>query len=359
MRINKLRLLNVRNLQATEIDPAAQVNLVFGRNASGKTSLLEALFVLSRGKSFRTNQLRHLIQKGQAHFTIYGKVEGEHQHAIDIGVSYQKRRIRLQAQGRPLERASKLASMVPLVVIHQESHRLLLEGPSQRRNFMDWALFHVEPSFHAMWRRYGRALKQRNIALQQHASRKTCEVWNEELENSAQIIHRLRKLFSDELRPHFEAFLKELLPDMGEVQLDYQAGWPEERDYRAVLNEAYPGDHDRGFTRFGPHRADMVLTQDGVLLKDRVSRGQQKLLVCALYLAQLHYFGEKTGKPCILLIDDIAAELDDIHRNLLLERISGLDIQVFMTATEALDDLPAHLVQKRFHVKHGRVEQVL
>ena len=359
MRISRLRLENVRNLRATEIEPAAGVNLIHGNNASGKTSLLETLFVLSRGKSFRTSQLRHLIQKGQADFTVHAQLDGDAHHSMDIGVSYQKQRLKLRARGSPVKKASQLASILPLVVIHQESHRLLLEGPVQRRNFMDWALFHVEPSFHAVWHRYNRALKQRNGALQQHAARKACEVWNDMLEAAARVIHRQRKEFIDGLKPAFEVFLKDLLPDMIQVQMDYHGGWPEDRDYKVMLEESFAGDHACGYTRFGPHRADMVLRQDGIALKDRVSRGQQKLLVCALYLAQLGYFTGKTGKPCILLIDDIAAELDVIHRNLLLERIRALNIQVFLTATDSLKDVPDHLIQKRFHVEHGKVEQVL
>ncbi len=359
MRISKLRVLSLRNLQETEIGPAAHTNLVYGANASGKTSLLESLFVLSRGKSFRTSQLRHLIKKGEENFTIFGRVMGENEERIDIGVSYQNRRIKLQAQGRAVKKASRLASYVPLVVIHQESHRLLLEGPGQRRNFMDWALFHVEPSFHALWRRYARALKQRNVSLQQRASRKACEVWNDELLGTAQSIHHLRKNFLYELKPCVESFVASLLPTLGEIGMKYHPGWSDGNDFTTVLREAYPGDSACGYTRFGPHRADIVLTQEGVLLKERVSRGQQKLLICALYLAQLRYFTEKTRKTCILLIDDIAAELDVTHRNHLLELIRALDVQVFMTATDALEDVPGGLIQKRFHVEHGRVKQVL
>lgn len=359
MRISELRILNVRNLQAAEISPAEHVNLIYGRNASGKTSLLESLYVLSRGKSFRTNQLRNLIQKGQDNFVLFGRMMGEDDRSVDIGVSYRNRRIKLQAQGRPVKKASELTSFVPLVVIHQESHRLLLEGPGQRRNFMDWALFHVEPSFHALWHRYGRALKQRNVSLQNHAARKVCEVWNDELVTTAQAIDQLRKNLLSELKPCFEDFVSRLLPSIGEVGMKYQAGWDEGIDFASVLREAYPSDNARGYTRFGPHRADIVMTQDGVLLRERVSRGQQKLLICALYLAQLRYFRERTRKACILLIDDIAAELDPLHRNLLLELVRALDVQVFMTATDALEGVPGGLVQKRFHVEHGKVKQVL
>jgi len=359
MRVSKLQVLNVRNLREITIEPAERLNLIYGKNASGKTSLLESLYVLSRGKSFRTNQLRHLIQKGHTKFTIFGQVRDRNDQKIDIGVSYQNKRIRLQAYGRPIKRASQLASYIPLVVIHQESHRLLLEGPGNRRKFMDWGLFHVEPSFYALWHRYFRALKQRNLSLQRGACKRDCEIWNDELIGAALAIHQLRKQFLCELKPHFIRFVDTLLPTISEITMEYGSGWPGKTDFATALKEAYPSDRVYGYTRYGPHRADITMTIQGVPLKERVSRGQQKLLVCALHLAQSRFFTEKTDKSCIVLIDDIAAELDLEHRNLLLDLIDQLDLQVFMTATDPMEGIPGTLIQKRFHVEHGMVNQVL
>ncbi len=359
MRVSRLQILNVRNLREIAIEPAERLNLIYGKNASGKTSLLESLYVLSRGKSFRTNQIRHLARKGQTEFTIFGQVRDRDDQKIDIGVSYQNKRIRLQAYGRPVKKASQLASYIPLVVIHQESHRLLLDGPGNRRKFLDWGLFHVEPSFYALWHRYARALKQRNLSLQRGVCRRDCEIWNDELVAAALAIHQLRMQFLGKLRPLFKRFIDTLLPAISEITMEYGSGWPDKADFATVLKEAYSSDRVYGYTRYGPHRADMTLSIQGISLKERVSRGQQKLLVCALYLAQSRVFTEKTDKPCVVLIDDIAAELDLEHRDLLLGLINRLDIQVFITATDPLEGVPGALIQKKFHVEHGVVNQVL
>ncbi len=359
MRLKRLVQQHLRNLAPLEIEPDPGINLFYGNNASGKTSLLEAIYILSRGKSFRTHTLGNVVQKGKKGFTLFGQLTGEGQSPLPLGVEFHQQRLKMRAKGQTVRKASQLAGYLPVVIIHQESHRLLTEGPKFRRQFMDWGLFHVEQSFHPAWRRYSRALSQRNSSLQQGASTGDIQVWDKELDEMAWLIHGLRKDFLEDLEPVFQHYIKQLLPRLGPLSTAYQPGWTVEKPLLEVLAESLAQDRTRGYTRCGPHRADLMMKIDGVPLRERVSRGQQKLLVCALYLAQASVYNQRSGKACILPVDDVAAELDRHHRNQFLALLRKLDVQVFLTATEPLAELEAEMIQKRFHVEHGAVDEVL
>ncbi|MFQ5487115.1 MAG: DNA replication/repair protein RecF [Gammaproteobacteria bacterium] len=359
MRLKRLVLQQLRNLAPLEMEPDPGINLFYGDNASGKTSLLEAIYILSRGKSFRTHSLGNVVQKGGAGFTLFGQLAGSEQSTLPLGVELHQQRLKMRAKGETVRKASQLAGYLPVVIIHQESHRLLTEGPKFRRQFMDWGLFHVEQSFHPAWRRYTRALSQRNSSLQHRASAGDIQVWDKELDEMARLIHGLRNAFLEDLEPVFQHYIEQLLPQLGTLSMAYQPGWAVEKPLLEVLAEGLTQDRARGYTCRGPHRADLVMKIDGVPLRERVSRGQQKLLVCALYLAQASAYNQRSGNACILLVDDVAAELDRHHRNQFLALLRKLDVQVFLTATEPLTELETEMVQKRFHVEHGAVDVVL
>jgi len=359
MRLSRLVLQQLRNLAPLDMEPDPCINLFYGGNASGKTSLLEAIYILSRGKSFRTHSLANVVQKGRAGFTLFGQLVGLEQSTLPLGVEFHQQRLKMRAGGQMVRKASQLAAYLPVVIIHQESHRLLAEGPIFRRQFMDWGLFHVEQSFYPAWRRYTRALKQRNSSLQHRASAGDIQVWDRALGEMAQLIHQLRTSFLDDLIPVFQHYTGQLLPRLGELSMVYRPGWGVEKPLIEVLRDGLAQDRARGYTRSGPHRADLILKIDGVPLRERVSRGQQKLLVCALYLAQASVYNQRSGNACILLVDDVAAELDRNHCNQFLALLRKLDVQVFLTATEPLSELAAELIQKRFHVEHGSVHVML
>ena len=352
-------LQGLRNIASLDVAPHPGVNLFHGHNASGKTSLLEAIHILSRGKSFRTHTLSHVVQSGKPGFTVFGQLRGDRKNTVPVGVEYLQRRLRMKAEGAPLRKASQLATHLPLVIIHQESHRLFTEGPKLRRQFLDWGLFHVEQSFHSTWRRYQRALDQRNSSLQQRASPVEIQLWDRELDETGRQIHALRDAYQADVVPLFRHYAGQLLPELGGLGMDYRPGWPLETGLLQSLRENLASDRQRAFTQRGPHRADLRFTVDGVPLRERVSRGQQKLLVCAIYLAQAAVYGKRCGKSCILLVDDVAAELDRSHRDHFLSLLNELRAQVFLTATEAFPELGTEMIQKRFHVEHGRVHEVL
>lgn len=360
MSLSKLGIQHFRNLEQVEILPSRNLNLILGANASGKTSLLEAIYYLGRASSFRTRKLERVIQEGFEEFTLFGVVESKIAKKWPIGLKRSTKQLQIRLNGQNLTRIADLVSSMPVQVIHPNSHRLLEEGPKQRRRYLDWGVFHVEHSFFPAWQRYQRVLKQRNAALRSPRARTSVNVWDKELLEASEQIHRARMSYSEALSACIRNFVDPILGENLPLELDYRPGWPQELELASALDSSLQRDIEQGYTHYGPHKADLLVKTDGVPIIERVSRGQQKVLVAALLLAQVGLYNEKTGSDCILLVDDVAAELDPGNRARLLKVISSMQNQVFVTAIEAnalLDDL--EMEHKVFHVEHGRVSEMV
>lgn len=358
MRLHRLRIDNVRNLKEIEMRPADEVNFIFGPNASGKSSLLEAMYILACGKSFRTHQLKHVLRHGTGSFTVSGQLSGEEGSSQTLGVEYNSAtgRLRMKAGTRPLSKLAELAAHLPIVLLHQESHQVFTGGPQNRRQFLDWGLFHVEHRFMPAWQRYRRALKQRNRELQE--SRSYSGIWDQELIATAQEIDRLRRSHLALLQPVFQEFLS-VVRFKGNLEALYWRGWPEAEEYSLVLGQSVSKDKVLGFTQHGPHRADLLFRLDGVAVRERLSRGQLKVLVYALFLAQASTYQQITGKRCVLMMDDLSAELDDGHIRALMGRITELGLQVFISSSEDRFSPLLPSARKVFHVEHGNLAEMV
>lgn len=360
MRLARLQSSRVRNLADFDLRFSPALNIVHGANASGKSSLLEAIHILSCGKSFRTRQLANVLHHEAAAMTISAELETPANGRVPVGIEFERgrSRLRLRAQGRPVQRLSELASLLPLVTLHQESHRVFTEGPVYRRQLLDRGLFHVEPLFLPAWQRYRRALRQRNSMLQRGTD-EHLQVWDTDLAETATLIDAQRRRYLDRLLPRFLE-LAGLLEIDDEISTRYEPGWDSETPYPARLQQALRGDRAAGFTRFGPHRADIAFLVDGAPLHERLSRGQIKVLVYALNLAQALSLDALTGHRPLLMLDDLTAELDERHARRLLDRIGEFDLQAIITSSEPrlaryLDDRE----RKMFHVEHGKLVEVL
>lgn len=346
----------VRNLVDMEMSPGPSVNLIYGANGSGKTSVLEAIHILGQAKSFRSPRLSPVIQNGATKFTVAGRIHPIG-HAADtlLRVSYTAPEVEIYVNRERVRRVSDLVIHVPLVVINTDSHRLLDDGPRLRRRFMDWGVFHVEHAFLDVWKRYYRALRQRNALLRRRATPAQLSAWNAELAHAGEQIDRYRRQYVADLTPPFVHYVSEL-SELADVSIDYLRGWSSEHPLAPVLIENVLADLQAGYTTRGPHRADLVIKIAGAPAAQRVSRGQQKLLICALLLAQAALLGQKRRAACVLLVDDLPAELDPMHRNRLLSLLRSLGQQSFVTATEPdLFDRTLLVNQRLFHVEHGKV----
>ncbi len=360
MRVVTLDLDGFRNLAQTRLECAPGLNLLTGPNASGKTSVLEALYLLGRGRSFRARQPRELIQTGAPALQIAAIVSDAEGRRTPLGLARDARQLTLRLGGAPVRSLAELARCLPVLLLNPDSHRLLEDGPRQRRRFMDWGLFHAEPGFLEVWRRYDTALRHRNAALRAQAADRVVDAWDGELASAAARLDPWRETFCNALggvlRPLAVATLGE-----GWVEVDYRRGWPLEpfaHDFAAWLRAGRAQDRQQGHTRLGPHRADFIPRLAGRPLAEVLSRGQQKLLVIALVLAQAELYRRQAGDACILLIDDLPAELDPLNRTRVVQALAALDSQLFVTAIEpaalALDSWPEARI---FQLCQGRISR--
>ncbi|NIR61493.1 MAG: DNA replication/repair protein RecF [Gammaproteobacteria bacterium] len=357
MRLLSLRVRQVRNLTALDLQPASHLNILTGPNAAGKTSVLEAVHILGRARSFRARRLEDVVQWGAEQASIAGEVARPEGGSLWLGVGYERGRPALRIGGEDVKGASELAEWLPLQVINPDSHRLLEAGPERRRQYLDWGVFHVEQAFHAIWRRYRRALRQRNQALR--TGSEILAPWERELGETGAAIDRFRQAYLAELGGFLPEVVTRTLGSL-RVSLTYDRGWPAGRPLAEVLEDARGRDSELGFTRSGPHRADLGIRINGVPAQHTVSRGQQKALAASLLLAQAALYTSRSGRPCLFLVDDLPAELDVRHREALLAMLRDLDTQVFVTALEPGTLAPEGWGEvKRFHVEQGTVIEMV
>ncbi len=326
-----LRLQGFRNLEPLDVQPAAGFNVWLGDNGAGKTSLLEAIHFLSRAKSFRTNNLDRVIQKGSERAWVAGRHAG-HQ----LGVERRPGATRLRLNGTDIRGRSRLAERLPVQLITTEHQRLLLDGPAIRRSFLDWGAFHVERDHHAIAHRYQQALQQRNAAIRQ-ADTRAAVVWTETLAESAERLEANRMRFFHRLETRWNRLMESWLPSLP-LAIRYQRGTGSAAAWSDVFEESAPADWEVGFSRNGPHRADLLIQSDGRPARDILSRGQQKLAIIALLLAEVEVWMEHEPPP-LLLVDDLPAELDTAHLTAVWRVMAGYNIQAHVTAID-LRDLP-------------------
>lgn len=356
MSLAALDVADFRCIEQARLEFDPRLTLISGENASGKTSLLEAIFFLSCGRSFRSPHLDALIRTGQPAFTAVGQMDRGPSGTLTLGVKASRHGSELRIGGQPASGFAQMAGALPVQVIDPEVHRLLEEGPAYRRRFLDWGVFHVEPSFVAAWRRYQRALKQRNAALRAKSPSPLVHVWDADLVDAGQFIAEQRERYVASLLPWVAKFGRELL-DV-EISLVLQPGWPMEKTLLQALEGGWLRDQTRGTTTNGPHRADLIVSVDALPARDRVSRGQQKLLAAALLLAQIQLRSTSEGSATSLLLDDPAAELDVVNLQRLLGLVTRVPAQLIVTA---LDPTRLELPKsgRSFHVKQGKVEPMI
>lgn len=351
-------LRDFRCIESAELELHGRCNLISGANASGKTSLLEAIFFLGRGRSFRTSRNDTLIRKGSQELVLTGRV-GRAGRSVALGIRLERGGVmEARAAGERVATLADLAVVLPVQAIDPEVHRLVEDGPQERRRFLDWGVFHVEPSFVGHWRRYQRALRQRNAALRSGQTASAVRAWDPELIEAGTRVADFRRRYLERLHPHVAAVGQRLLGLP--VELGLHRGWSSELSLADAMDAAWPRDMERCATHAGPHRADLGIRVGGEPARDRVSRGQQKLTAAAMLLGQLRCDAEQGSEVAALLVDDPAAELDADNLGLLLREVLDLPAQLFVTALDganpSLQALPEGHV---FHVEHGVLRRLL
>lgn len=363
MAIQALQIINFRNLLAVECHPVpAGLNIISGENGSGKTSLLEAIYYLSHGRSFRSGNANKLINHEQTKFSLYASLQSQHHVQVPVGVERARNgESTLRVASKEVNSVREAAEYLPIRMINAHSYSLLEAGPQYRRQYLDWGLFYHYPHFFNAWRHFERALKQRNILLKARASAAELAAWTQELIKYGNELNLLRQDYVAEISPIIEGCVQQLL-GMEPLHLSYYPGWDESVDYEQALAESYADEMRLGYTQCGPHRADLDIAINMIPAKYYLSRGQQKLLICAMILAQGILFTQRNNHNIVYLIDDLPAELDANSRAKLINLLVHQNAQVFITAiesqlvSEGLLSHP-HVARKLFHVEHGYLHE--
>jgi len=324
-----MRVSDFRCLQSADLEFDPEFTLFSGPNASGKTSVLEAIYVLGRGRSFRTRQLGDLIRAGNRGFLVFGEVDLP-ERRVGLGVEGSADGLNAKMAGDRVGSLAELAAALPVQIIDPDIHRLIEEGPSYRRRFLDWGVFHVEHTFVRDWRKYQHVLRQRNAALRGGQSRAAVSAWDADLLVLGARLDASRSRYTERLAPEAQRIARRLLGM--ELGLSYRSGWPRELTFPAALDQSWARDRTLGSTHVGPQRADLSIRLDGLPVKGRISRGQQKLLAASLLMAQIRLFSRQSLSRPTLLLDDPAAELDGDRLISLIREIREDAVQLIVTS---------------------------
>lgn len=352
MRIERLRVTDLRCFRDVEFVPGEGISWLVGANGAGKTTLLEAVYLLAHGRSFRTGGRSAPCRVGAASFVIHAEVKWQGKPAIRLGLQRTDGRWMARRDGMDLPTLVPLFEACPVVYFGPDSQALVTGPAEERRSFLDWAVFHVEHTSAALWRDWRRALRQRNALLRQGAADSLFAPWEHDLDRLAAQIHQLRTRCMASLEPYLVEEAARLVSELGRATVVYRPGWDADLGLAAQLAAARPHDRLRGFTRHGAHRADWSLTFAEVAQREFLSRGQAKSIALASTLALARWLKDRVGEYPLLCLDDLAAELDPRHVALVLDWLHGNPLQAWLTSTDTA--VPLARGATVFHVEHTR-----
>lgn len=355
MTLSRLVVNNFRNITQADLSLALGFNFIVGPNGSGKTSLLEAIYTLGHGRAFRSLQTNRIIQYEAPALTLHGRLFAN-QREYSIGLQKERSGTSLvRINGTDGHRIAELAQLLPMQLITPEGFSLFTGGPKFRRAYIDWGCFHRFPNFLASWNGMKRLIKQRNAALR--GARRYQEIlpWDQSLIPLVEEVTRWRAEYCAELVPRIEATCEQFLPGYP-LTFSLSRGWEKDTNYATLLEYNFERDRALTYTSVGPHKADFLIRMDGIPVEDSLSRGQLKLLMCALRLVQGENLTRQNGRACIYLLDDFASELDETRRQLLATRLAATQAQVFVSAisAEQISDLKDQN-SKMFSAKQGKI----
>jgi DNA replication and repair protein RecF len=358
MQVTRLTAAGLRRFESVAIEPAAGLNLITGDNGAGKTSVLEALHLMAYGRSFRGRVRDGLVRTGSEAVEVFVEwQEGPDARHRRAGLRHTGQTWVGRLDGQSVAQLGELCAALAVVSFEPGSHALVTGGGEPRRRFVDWGLFHVEPDFLPLWRRYARALKQRNALLKSGVGGQQLDAWDHELAEAGEPLTRYRRQYLDQLQLRLSVVAADLVPALGASHLEFQPGWRSgELSLADALLLARDRDRNLGYTSVGPHRADWRIDYAGHPNREALSRGQAKLSALSALLAQAEDYAQRRGEWPIVALDDLSSELDRNHQQRVLQRLLASGAQVFITGTEApaaLEKLEA--APTVFHVEHGRI----
>ncbi|WP_121145192.1 DNA replication/repair protein RecF [Orbus hercynius] len=354
MTIAKLKIYHFRNIDFAEIEPSTHFNFIIGDNGSGKTSFLEAIYMLGHGKAFRHQLSSRVIQHHQPELILFSNIISPSGKINSVGLSKSRsgdNKIKINNdEGFKL---AELAKLLPIELITPEGFDLLNGGPKYRRSFIDWGCFHHYNEFIMLWNNLRRLIKQRNALLKNVHNYNQLRPWDKELIPIANQVSQIRADYINQICPEIIQTGQEFLPEYT-LDCQFYQGWDEMEDYAEILIAHFERDRALNYTTMGPHKADLRLRVNNIPIDVLFSRGQLKLLMCALRLAQGEFYAKQTQQSCLYLLDDFASELDLTKRALLAKRLKSTGAQVFISAVDQ-EQIQSMVDEndKIFHIKSG------
>ncbi len=337
MLIKRIYIQNFRNIKHLDIKPDLNVNLIFGPNGSGKTSFLEALSCLALGRSFRGAKTPHLIAHDEQSFVLSTEIQQDQSISTDtIGMMRTRTRgesVQISINGQRTNRLIDIIDKLCVQIIHPQGTELITGSPEERRAFLDWGVYYTFPRFKELWMDYRRILGQRNALLKDRSRNipsSMFTVWDDMLCELSEKITSMREHYLADIRPELNRITAKFLP---EIKFDFSLsqGWEKGLKLRDLLSLNIEKDRNLGYTFYGCHRADLKIKTNQSPASETLSRGQIKLLVCAMRLSQGSDLFKENNQSCVYLVDDINSELDQHSRSLLLSEILENNNQLFIT----------------------------
>ncbi|WP_327058752.1 DNA replication/repair protein RecF [Luteimonas fraxinea] len=364
MQITRFDLHNVRNLQPTSLRLGSGLNLLLGDNGAGKTSVLEGLHLMAYGRSFRGRVRDGLVQRGRDAVELYAEWREDPAHPDRIrraGLRHTGQDWSGRLDGEDVAQLGDLCAALMVVTFEPGSHALISGSSEVRRRFLDWGLFHVEQDFLQQWRRYARALRQRNALLKSGAGGSQLDAWDHELADAALPLDTRREAYLQRLQLAVQAVATQVAPALGTPELVFMPGWRrQDLSLADALIVARDRDRAAGHTSVGPHRADWRIRFDDRPEQSLLSRGQAKQSALCCLLAQARDCADRfDGRWPVIALDDLASELDRHHQRQVLACLRNAGAQVLITGTERPEHWPVEVLEDAatFHVEHGVVSQ--
>jgi len=342
--LKEIRLNNFRCFQDLSFKPQKDLTLLTGRNAQGKTSILEAVYLCATGRSHRTSKDKDLIKWGENYLNVASNVEkSSGDYKIEVHINSGERK-KIEINGVSIARLGELMGSLNCVMFSYDDLKLIKEGPSERRKFMDIAISQVKPRYFYSLQQYIRILTQRNTLLKSinkdMSLRKTLHIWNDQLSATASYITSERISFTERIMKIAADIHNSLSYEKERIKFTYAPSIPVKVNDISIIKQTYADmllkkedeDIKKGSTSIGCHRDDIVPEINGVDLRAFGSQGQQKTAVLSLKLAELHFMKNETGEYPILLLDDCLSEIDFYRQKKLFEISKGF--QTIITVTD-------------------------
>lgn len=363
MFLKRIELKNFRNYEEEAVEFHNKVNIITGKNAQGKTNLLESLYIMSLGKSFRTSKDTEMIGF-EKEFCRAKSTSIKEGRELEIEITIGREGKTTKINGMKTAKNIDLLENVYMVVFSPEDLKIVKDEPEKRRKFIDRELCQLKPIYYRNLGRYKKILQQRNSLLkQQDIQEDVIAVWDEGLaEYGAKIIQE-RNRFVEKLNGISREISKgitngkEALEISYESNVEYRWNYEEQKEYlKNLLIKNLKNDIFRRSTTVGPHKDDLKICLEGVDIRRFGSQGQQRTAALSLKLAEIRLIKEETNVAPILLLDDVLSELDSERQNFLINSLE--EVQLFITTTELSEEVRKQLPEGyTFSVENGRVEK--